>query len=116
MTKGETQQTKIHYKGTEDDFIILVESEEAVKKWKEDKTIPLVDVVQSFDVFTTGKHGAQGELNRASNAVLENEFGTKNSEDAVKAIIEKGQVQEVQSSGRQGERNRSNAAGAGVQQ
>jgi hypothetical protein len=55
MTKGDTQQTKIHYKGTEDDFIILAESVEAVKKWKEDKTIPLIDVVNSFDVFTTGK-------------------------------------------------------------
>lgn len=55
MTKGDTQQTKIHYKGNEDDFIIIVESAEAVKKWKEDKTIPLVDVVNSFDVFTTGK-------------------------------------------------------------
>jgi len=116
MTKGDTQQTKIHYKGTEDDFIIMVESAEAVKKWKEDKTVPLVDVVNSFDVFTTGKHGAQGELNRASHAVLENEFGTKHSEDAVKAIIEKGQLQETQGASRQGDRNPNNAAGAGVQQ
>jgi hypothetical protein len=55
MTKADTLQTKIHYKGTEDDFVILVESAEAVKKWKEDKTIPLVDVVNSFDIFTTHK-------------------------------------------------------------
>jgi len=114
MTRADTYQTKIHYKGNEDDFVILVESVEAVKKWKEDKTIPLVDVVNSFDVFATHKHGAQGELNRASNALLENEFGTKNSEDAVKMIIEKGQIQEVQGAGRQGERNPNNAAGAGV--
>jgi hypothetical protein len=55
MTRADTYQTKIHYKGNEDDFVILVESVEAVKKWKEDKTIPLVDVVNSFDVFATHK-------------------------------------------------------------
>jgi ribosome maturation protein Sdo1 len=115
MTRADTTQTKIHYKGNEDDFIILVESADAVKQWKEDKSTPLVDVVKSFDVFTTHKHGAQGELNRASNALLENEFGTKNVDDVLKIVIEKGQLQEVQGAARQADRNHANAAGAGVQ-
>jgi len=91
----------------------MVDSAEAVKKWKEDKSTPLVDVMNSFDIFHTNKHGAQGELNRASNALLENEFGTKNEDDVVKAILEKGDVQESKGSARQGERNPNNAAGAG---
>jgi Shwachman-Bodian-Diamond syndrome (SBDS) protein len=55
MTRADTEQVKVHYKGKEDDFIVLAESIEAVKKWKADKTIPLIDVVNSFDVFTTNK-------------------------------------------------------------
>lgn len=56
MVRGDTEQVKVHYKGNEDDFIVMAESVEAVKKWKEDKTIPLVDVVNSFDVFHTNKY------------------------------------------------------------
>jgi ribosome maturation protein Sdo1 len=41
------------------------------------------------------RHGAQGNLDRASNALLENEFGTKNTDDVVQLILEKGDVQEV---------------------
>jgi hypothetical protein len=55
MTRADTEQVKVHYKGKEDDFIVLAESVDAVKKWKGDKTIPLIDVVNSFDVFTTNK-------------------------------------------------------------
>jgi hypothetical protein len=59
-------------------------------------------------------HGVQGKLDRASKLQLENEFGTKNAEDAVKAVLEKGTVQETKSEAKQGGRNDSNAAGAGV--
>ncbi len=55
MTRAEGQVTKVHYKGNEDDFIVILESADALRKWKEDKTVPLVDVVDSFDVFIT--HG-----------------------------------------------------------
>lgn len=56
MVKADGVQTKVHYKGAEDDFIIIVEDAEIVKKWKGDKTIPLVDVVNAFDVFCTHKY------------------------------------------------------------
>lgn len=39
------------------------------------------------------RHGKQGVLNTASNSQLENEFGTKNEDDVVKAILEKGDIQ-----------------------
>jgi len=40
-------------------------------------SIPLVDVVDSFDVFHTGQ-GAQGLLDRAPKSVLDSVFGTTN--------------------------------------
>ncbi|KAF2668520.1 DUF1960-domain-containing protein [Microthyrium microscopicum] len=112
MTRGDTEQTKVHHKGQEDDFIVIAESKEQVKKWTEDKTIPLVDVVSSFDVFVTDKHGVQGQLNRASKSQLENEFGTSKEDDVVKLILEKGEVQNSKLGARQGERNQANASGA----
>ena len=55
MVRAETEQIKVHLKGKEDDFIVLAESVEAVQRWTEDKSTPLVDVVNSFDVFVTNK-------------------------------------------------------------
>jgi ribosome maturation protein Sdo1 len=46
-------------------------------------------------VLTRIRHGNQGILDTASNAALENEFGTHVEEDVVKAILEKGTVQET---------------------
>jgi ribosome maturation protein Sdo1 len=95
MVRAETEQVKVHYKGSEDDFIVMAESIDAVNKWKKDSSIPLIDVVNSFDVFVTGKQGAQGQLNRASKSAMENEFGSNKDDDVVKQILEKGEVQEV---------------------
>ena len=39
------------------------------------------------------RHGKQGVLNTASNSQLENEFGTKNEDEVVKKILEKGDIQ-----------------------
>src|ERR1700742_574661 len=95
MTRADTEQVKVHFKGGDDDFIVMAESVDAVKAWKKDSSKPLVDVVNSFQVFVTGKQGAQGQMNRASKAALENEFGTSKDDDVVKKILEKGEVQEV---------------------
>jgi ribosome maturation protein Sdo1 len=94
MTRGEAEQIKVHYKGQEDDFIVLAESSSAVHKWRKDKSIPLVEVLSSFDVFVTHKHGTQGPLDRASKSALENEFGTAKDDEAMQQILEKGEVQE----------------------
>lgn len=56
-------------------------------------------------------HGVQGTLDRASKAQIENEFGTKNEDDAVKALLEKGTVQETKGEAKQGGRNESNGPG-----
>jgi hypothetical protein len=55
MVRGETTQTKIHYKGDSDDFIIFVDDVDAMKKWKDDKTIPMSQFISAFKVFCTHK-------------------------------------------------------------
>jgi hypothetical protein len=41
------------------------------------------------------RHGAQGVLDTASNAVLDAEFGMDREEDVVTQILEKGEIQEI---------------------
>jgi hypothetical protein len=53
--KGNAQQSKVHYRGKEEDFVIFVENSQAFKDWKEDKSIPLTDVVNGWKVFVTHK-------------------------------------------------------------
>lgn len=53
--RGNDPQVKIHYKGADDDFIIYVDSKEAVENWKKDSSIPLAQVVSGFKVFVTHK-------------------------------------------------------------
>jgi len=75
-TNAMPQQIKVYYKGDTNDFVVIVESPEAVTRYRKDSSIPLVDVVNSFDIFVTNKHGAQGVMDRASKSQLENEFNT----------------------------------------
>jgi hypothetical protein len=94
MGRGETEQIKVHYQGEDDDFIVMAETASAVQKWRADKTVPLIDVVSSFDIFVTNRHGNQGTLSRPSKAMMENEFGTSNDDDVIKKILEDGTVLE----------------------
>lgn len=55
MTRGIGAQSKVHYAGKEDDFVIFVEDGEALKKWKNDKSIPLSQVVSGYKIFITHK-------------------------------------------------------------
>ncbi|KAF2758620.1 shwachman-Bodian-diamond syndrome protein [Pseudovirgaria hyperparasitica] len=105
MPRGNATQTRVHYKGQEDDFVILVDDAKAVEDWKTDKTIPLAQVVSGWKVFVTHKHGNQGILDTASNSALDNEFGTHKDDEVVKLILEKGTVLENENAERQGEKN-----------
>lgn len=53
--RGNGPTTKVHYKGSSDDFIVIVESEQAVKNWIGDRSIPLAQVVDGFKIFVTHK-------------------------------------------------------------
>ncbi|KIX07295.1 uncharacterized protein Z518_01948 [Rhinocladiella mackenziei CBS 650.93] len=105
MPRGTGLITKVFYKGNTDDFIVFVESPEDLQAWKADKSIPLAQVVNSFKIMVTHKHGAQGQMDGASKASLENEFGTSYEDDVIKKILETGQMQTVSNSERPGIRN-----------
>ncbi|PVH97652.1 putative RNA binding protein [Periconia macrospinosa] len=108
MPRANEAQTKVHYQGKTDDFIIFVDSADVVNDWKKDSSIPLAQVVSGWKIFVTHKHGTQGILDAASNQQLDDEFGTHKEEEVVKAILEKGNVQEYQNKERQGDTNITN--------
>ncbi|RPB04513.1 DUF1960-domain-containing protein [Choiromyces venosus 120613-1] len=110
MTRGNGEQTKVVYKGKNEDFIVFIDSIENLNKWKKDTSIPLVDVVDSFKVFCTHKHGAQGILDEAGAGLLEDEFGTKKEDEVVKKILQGGSSQRGVAEERQGDRNPSDGS------
>ncbi|KAI9682977.1 MAG: hypothetical protein M1829_006413 [Trizodia sp. TS-e1964] len=113
MTRGNAPQCKVHFAGKTDDFIVYAESAAAVTQWKSDRSIPLPQVLNGYSVFVTHKHGAQGIMDTASKATLENEFGTSNEDEVVIKILEGGSVQESENGERQGIKNESQGARAG---
>ncbi|KAI7788922.1 shwachman-bodian-diamond syndrome protein [Diaporthe eres] len=110
MTKGGATQIKVHFKGQDDDFLVFVDDLETYKKWQEDKSVPLAHFVSAFKIFVTHNQGAQGAYDSAPKGQLENEFGTSNEDDVIKAILEKGSVQESAMPERQGPKNDSKGA------
>ncbi|KAK5074170.1 hypothetical protein LTR64_006684 [Lithohypha guttulata] len=115
MPRGQAGVTKVHYKGSTEDFIVFVESVEDYEKWKGDRSVPLAQVVDSFKIFITHKHGAQGQLDGASKQTLQNEFGSSKEEDAIIKILESGSMQQVENlpnhPGRSGDRNETMGGG-----
>ena len=55
MTRGNVQQSKVHYQGKEEDYVIFVDDVKAVQDWKNDRSIPLAQVVSGFKIFVTHK-------------------------------------------------------------
>lgn len=52
MTRGDTKQNKVHFKGAEDDWIVFVDDVETYK-WQTDKSVPFTNFVAPFKVFVT---------------------------------------------------------------
>ncbi|PKY06714.1 DUF1960-domain-containing protein [Aspergillus campestris IBT 28561] len=108
MARGSESVSKVIYKGSTDDFIVFVDDQEILKQWRNDKSIPLAQVVNGWKIFVTHKQGTQGILDGASNGSLESEFGTSKEEDCVAQILQKGDYQTTaQVHGRPGETNMS---------
>ncbi|KAH7308387.1 ribosome maturation protein [Stachybotrys elegans] len=105
MTRGEGSQTKVHYKGKRDDYLVFVDDIETYKKWLTNKTIPLAHFVSPFTVFLTHKQGAQGMHDAAARSTLESEFGTGDAAEVMQNILIEGTVQTVEMPGRQGTSN-----------
>lgn len=55
MPRGNAPQTKVHYHGKDEDFVIYADSAKAVQDWKNDRSIPLAQVVSGFKIFVTHK-------------------------------------------------------------
>ncbi|KAK7470350.1 ATPase [Stygiomarasmius scandens] len=89
------QLTKVIYKPDPtktEEYIVIVNPEE-FKKWSDgDTSIPLVEVVDSFQVFFS-EQGSQGLLGHASKQQLENTFGTSKDTEVVEQILNKGKSQ-----------------------
>ncbi|KAF2483225.1 shwachman-Bodian-diamond syndrome protein [Neohortaea acidophila] len=105
MVRGNATQIKVHHQGKDEDFIIFVDSKEAVQNWKKDRSIPLAQVVSGFKILTSHKQGNQGILDTASKAALEDEFGTHRDDDVITKILETGTIVESESGGRDGSKN-----------
>ncbi|KAH0595298.1 hypothetical protein MHUMG1_07048 [Metarhizium humberi] len=90
MTRGESTQTKIHYKGSDDDFLVFVEDVDQYKQWLKGDT-----------------QGAQGTYDAAPKNVLYSEFGTDDDDEVIKKILKGGSMQTMEMPGRQGVTNES---------
>jgi ribosome maturation protein Sdo1 len=62
------------------------------EKWRKDKSIPLVDVIQRFEIFDADTKGLQGKVNRVSKQRIHDAVGTENIDDAIRLILEKGDI------------------------
>jgi hypothetical protein len=52
MARGNSPQTQVFYKGSSgEQFCVFVESEEAVKNWKGDSSIPMTQVVAGWKIL-----------------------------------------------------------------
>ncbi|KAM0451352.1 hypothetical protein ACHAO4_006027 [Trichoderma viride] len=107
MTRGESTQVKVHYKGKQEDFIVFVDDVETYKKWQSDKSVPPAQFVSTFNVFLTHKQGAQGTYDTASKVELAAEFDTEDADEVLLKILERGSMQNMEMPGRQGVTNES---------
>jgi len=93
MSKAAT--TKLIYKPDSqktDEYILFVNPEEYKKYADGDTSIPIVDVVSSYDVFFSTQ-GNQGKLGKASKQQLENVFNTSNDTSVAEFMIKNGVMQ-----------------------
>ena len=57
---------------------------------KKDRSIALAEVVSSFDILRYDRPGKSGLLVRPSKREIEDTFGTKNEEELVEFMLERG--------------------------
>ena len=77
------------------DFILFIH-ENMLNKWKNDKSIPLIDVIAKWEIYTqTSKHGSNGLLDQPSKSTLENWFDTKKIDDIIIHILENGKEEHL---------------------
>eukprot|EP01088_Endostelium_zonatum_P013993 TRINITY_DN2903_c0_g1_i2.p1 TRINITY_DN2903_c0_g1~~TRINITY_DN2903_c0_g1_i2.p1 ORF type:complete len:110 (+),score=35.01 TRINITY_DN2903_c0_g1_i2:140-469(+) len=78
--------------GTPARHLFIVVNQGEYGKWRTDKSIPVVNVVQNFEIYTEDNH--QKFPSVAANAILDEVFGTHNKDDAIAQILERGTLQD----------------------
>ena len=81
---------KVFYRGSDSDFIVFVEDPQSLVSYKKDSSIPIVDVLSVYKVFTNRTGGADGIFDEASKSELLNEFGKLNKDEVILKILKEG--------------------------
>ncbi|RHZ46745.1 hypothetical protein Glove_606g144 [Diversispora epigaea] len=72
---------------------------ETIKKWRKDKTIPIAECIEAYDIFETVAGGNEGLAGRPSKWKLENAFGTSEIEDVISIMLEAAMINETRGKG-----------------
>lgn len=73
-------------------FVVMVD-DQMIKEYRKDKSIPLANVVESFEVFKYADgHGRSGKLMRPSKREIEDTFNTSNEDEVIEYIIANGEL------------------------
>ncbi|KAI8977611.1 ribosome maturation protein [Mycotypha africana] len=81
------QAVKVVYKGNDNNEYFVIANPGMVSKWKKDKSIPMVDVVQNFNIHTTSNGSTTGEAINPASGALKTVFNTTNEDEIVKKIL-----------------------------
>ena len=71
--------------------MVMMVDDDMLLKYQKDPSIPLAQVVDSFDVYKYDA-GRSGRLGRPSKQEIVDTFGTSNDDEIVKFMLENGQV------------------------
>lgn len=71
--------------------MVLMVHTDTFHQYEKDKSIPLAQVVDSFDIFKY-QHGRSGKLAKPSQRELEDTFGTTKEDVIVQIMLEKGKL------------------------
>ncbi|KAJ3046802.1 hypothetical protein HK097_000497 [Rhizophlyctis rosea] len=98
---GATPAVKVIYHGADSaegqtsgmnmDYLIFANPNQ-IQRWRLDNSIPLVDVVDFFDIFEVANGGNAGVFSPASKQTLENAFSTSNETDIIQKILKEGKI------------------------
>jgi len=66
----------------------VVCNEGMTEKWRKNSSIPLLDVVQGYDIFA----GSTGKSYRPTKNELGSVFDTEDNEEAIKKILQEGKI------------------------
>jgi ribosome maturation protein Sdo1 len=87
---------RVIYKADNGEEFFVFANPFMVEKWRKDRTVPLTDVVQTFDVFTVDSGGNQGIATRPSAQRIANAMNVETVDDAVRFIVENGTVRHLE--------------------